>query len=84
MDIVATRLEYQHWKDECPLRKARLAKGLSQGLLGALCGVSGYTICKYENGASNPEPRIAAKMALALGEPNLKKMLKAWRRSIPR
>jgi predicted transcriptional regulator len=84
LPIVATRLEYQNWKDECPVRLARLAKGMTQGILATICGISAYTVSKYENGGVYPSGRTAAKLSLALGIPDINKQIRAWRKRCPK
>lgn len=84
LPITATLLEYQNWKDECPIRTARISKGMTQGILATLVGISAFTVSKYENGGVYPSPRTAAKLALALGVPDINKQIRAWRKRIPR
>ena len=48
------------------IRTIRIAKGLSQGMLGALVGLNADRIQKYENGARKPKPEMLKKIADAL------------------
>jgi transcriptional regulator with XRE-family HTH domain len=48
------------------LKKARLAKGLSQEKLGELINVSKQTISKYEKGTIEPTIGVASKLAKIL------------------
>lgn len=51
------------------LREVREARGLTQGQLAELVGVSRKTINTVENGVFVPSTLIALKLARALGEP---------------
>lgn len=49
------------------IRTIRKAKGLSQGELGQMVGLSADRIQKYENGARKPKSELLKKLARALG-----------------
>jgi len=51
------------------LREARVARGLSQGALGALAGLSRQSVQAIESGSSVPSVEAALKLAAALDRP---------------
>ncbi len=51
------------------LREVREATGLAQPELAALAGVGGATVYRVERGRSAPTPRVARRLAGALGLP---------------
>lgn len=48
------------------IRQARVEKGLSQGELARLTGVSRQTICSIETGVFNPTAKLALILCIAL------------------
>jgi len=48
------------------LKTARSEKGLSQGELAKMVGVSRQTICSIENGQFNPTAKLALILCIAL------------------
>lgn len=53
------------------IRRIRMSKGLSQTELGALVGLTGDRIQKYENGARKPKNEMLKQIARALGVSSL-------------
>ena len=49
------------------LRSSRLKVGLSQAKLGELLGLTGKTICLWEQGAQVPNVRVLATLMDAMG-----------------
>ena len=49
------------------IKRLRLAGGLTQGQLGALIGISGAAVGRWELGEYLPKGRYVAKLAQALG-----------------
>ena len=49
------------------IRALRKKAGLTQNQLGALCGITGGAVSRYENGVTTPKRRTAEKLAAALG-----------------
>ncbi len=49
------------------LIELRIREGLSQRQLAKRIGCSGVTICQIESGERNPSPRMAKRIAEALG-----------------
>lgn len=49
------------------LRRLREAKHLTQDELGEMAGISGQTVQNIEVGRSEPQPRVRAELARALG-----------------
>lgn len=49
------------------IKRLRLASGLTQGQLGALIGISGSAVGRWEMGEYLPKGRYVAKLAQALG-----------------
>jgi hypothetical protein len=82
--IVSLREAYQAWREQCPIRTHRLAKGMTQAMLGALVGLSGWTLSKYESAGSSPNPAHMEALSQILEAPELRQELKEWRRAVPR
>lgn len=51
------------------IRAIRKKRGLTQGRLGELCGITGGAISSYENGVTVPKRRVVEKIARALDIP---------------
>lgn len=51
------------------IRALRKKRGLTQGRLGELCGITGGAISSYENGVTVPRRRVVEKIARALDVP---------------
>ncbi|MBQ5796026.1 MAG: helix-turn-helix transcriptional regulator [Kiritimatiellae bacterium] len=51
------------------IKEARLAKGLSQGELAALCEISDSAVQMYEIGQRVPRDSVKVKLAEVLGVP---------------
>ena len=48
------------------IRAIRKKRGLTQGRLGQLCGMTGGAISSYENGVTVPKRRVVERIAQAL------------------
>lgn len=70
------------WYEECPIRKRRGARNLSQAMLAAIVGAGERTIIRWERG-TRPNPIHLAALREHLGE-DLAKELREWRRAVPR
>ena len=51
------------------IRAIRKKRGLTQGRLGQLCGMTGGAISSYENGVTVPKRRVVERIAQALDVP---------------
>lgn len=49
------------------IRTLRMKKGLSQGELAAIMGVTQGAVCQWENGSSHPKIKLLPRLASALG-----------------